>query len=144
MAITHPFPKGPAPVGRHPASGSLDAKAPAPKPSGVNPEDLSNKALLTLLNEVTQELGLRSLMQLGSFREEFERTISDAITDLERLTPNRPKATVPAPSAVKSGLSPAKLKAVRAACEAGVPMGQVARHFGLSRAEVRKALDDPR
>ena len=87
---------------------------------------------------------MRSLMQLGPFREEFERTISDAITDMERLTPNRPKRSAPAPEAPRSGLSPAKLKAVRAACEAGVPTGQVARHFGLSRAEVRKALDDPR
>jgi hypothetical protein len=82
-------------------------------------------------------------MQLGPFREEFERTISDAISELEKLTPSRQKRAAPADDAAKSGLSPAKLKAVRAACGAGVPMGQVAKHFGLSRAEIRKALAEP-
>jgi hypothetical protein len=115
-------------------------------PAAPHPEDLSNRALLSLLAETVQELELRSKMQLGPFRDEFERTISDAISELEKLTPGRQKRAAPAEDAAKSGdagksgLSSAKLKAVRAAYGAGVPLGQVARHFGLSRAEIRKAL----
>jgi hypothetical protein len=135
------YASGRAAKAREPAS-NLPASASAEPP---RPEDLSNRALLGLLSELVQELELRSKMQLGTFRDEFERTITDAVSELEKLTPNRQKrATAPADAdPTKSGLSPAKAKAVRAACGAGVPHSQVARHFGVSRADIRKVLAEP-
>ena len=143
MRYSPPSRKGPNLSGYNPAAGAPESGRPLPPPATPHPEDLSNRALLNLLTEVAHELELRSKMQLGPFRDEFERTISDSMSELEKLTPARHKRTEASGSTSKSGLSPAKIKAVRAACEAGVPRGQVAKHFGISRADIQNALSEP-
>jgi hypothetical protein len=53
-------------------------------------------------------------------------------------TPVEPRTKV-----VAIHLTPGKLNAVRAAFKAGVKPSQIARQFGLSQSEVRKALASP-
>jgi hypothetical protein len=105
--------------------------------------ELSNRALLALLRDLVWELEHRVRTEAGPVRQEFEHGILDALSRLEKLSPKPQRRRAPPKAATKSPLHPAKQKAVRAALAAGVAPGQVAKHFGLSLAEVRKALAEP-
>jgi hypothetical protein len=105
--------------------------------------ELSNRALLALLQDLVRELEHRVGAEAGPMRHEFEHGILDALSRLEKLSPKPQRRRAPPTAATKSPLHPAKQKAVRAALAAGVAPGQVAKHFGLSLAEVRKALAEP-
>lgn len=116
------------------------AKLPTPKVRQTSLHELSERALLTLLRDLVGELDRRVRAEPGSMRQDFERSVADALSGLEKLAPKPRRQRAPSKGITASRLHPAKLKAVRTACAAGVAPGQVAKHFGLSLAEVRKAL----
>ena len=72
---------------------------------------------------------------------EVSQAIQEAAFLLQAMAPKRAgqgkrsSSSEPPPS-----LQAAKRKAIRAALQAGVAPGQVAKHFGLSLAALRKAL----
>jgi transposase-like protein len=112
------------------------------KSSFVELSSLSDARLARLLRELTSELQRRKAEGTGGkSRPELDQAIQDAACALESLVPQqagrtrRPKRADAAPS-----LQEPKRKAIRAALQAGVAPSQVARHFGLPLAAVRKVL----
>jgi hypothetical protein len=76
--------------------------------------------------------------------QEFDRLLAAVLAEQKRRgkrLPVSPKASRK-PPVQESGptLAPAKVNAVRAAFKAGVPPSHIARQFGISHADVRKAL----
>jgi hypothetical protein len=75
---------------------------------------------------------------------EFEQLLSAVLTEKERRGTKKPYASQSErqrPSqAVAAPLSVGKMNAVRAAFKAGVRPSRIAREFGLSQSDVRKAL----
>jgi hypothetical protein len=76
--------------------------------------------------------------------QELDRLLTATLAEQKRRggktsvsveTPNKPRI-----DAVAVHLTPGKLNAVRASFKAGVKASQIARQFGLSQADVRKAL----
>ena len=115
-----------------------------PKVTSLPPElgSLSDARLARLLRELTAELQRRKASSTGrESRPELGQAIQDAACALESLVPwqagrtRRPKRADAVPP-----LQEPKRKAIRAALQAGVAPGQVARHFGLPLATVRKVL----
>ena len=103
---------------------------------------LSDARLALLLRELMSELQRRKAEGTGGkSRPELAQAIRDTTCALESLVPRqagrtrRSKAADAAPS-----LQEPKRKAIRAALAAGVAPRQVARHFGLPLATVRKLL----
>jgi ABC-type transporter Mla subunit MlaD len=103
---------------------------------------LSDARLAQRLGELLNELQRR--MQTGrDSRPELEQAVRSASLSLERLVPHPPKSDRRQRSLkASSSLQEGQRKAVRAALLAGVAPNQVARHFGLSLAAVRKVLAD--
>jgi hypothetical protein len=115
-----------------------------PKVSSPEPElgKFSDTRLARLLHELTSELQRRKAESTGrESRPVLDQAIQDAACALESLVPRqagrtrRSKRAHAAPS-----LQEPKRKAIRAALQAGVAPGQVAKHFGLPLAAVRKVL----
>ena len=96
------------------------------------------REVVALLGEVIHELEQR--LQSARTTPDLSRALEETQVALRRLSRGRPSRRNPAPGAVRPLLHPAKRKAVRAALVAGVKPREVAKHFGLSLAEVRKAL----
>jgi hypothetical protein len=103
---------------------------------------LSDARLALLLRELTSELQRRKASGPGqASRPELDQAVQDAACALESLVPpqagrtRRSKRAHAAPP-----LQEPKRKAIRAALQAGVAPGQVAKHFGLPLAAVRKVL----
>ena len=72
---------------------------------------------------------------------ELEAAVKQARLSLDRLDPSPAKHARPSRSSkTSSALQEGQRKAVRAALLAGVAPTQVAKHFGLSLAAVRKVL----
>jgi hypothetical protein len=117
----------------------IPAKA---KPPVAELGSLSDARLARLLRELTSELQRRKASGTGQANwPELDQAIQDAACALESLVPRqagrtrRPKRADAVPS-----LQEPRRKAIRAALAAGVAPGQVARHFGLPLAAVRKVL----
>jgi hypothetical protein len=115
-----------------------------PKVTSLPPElgSLSDARLAQLLRELTAELQRRKAEGTGGKSQpELDQAIQDAACALESFVPRqsgrtrRLRAADAAPS-----LQEPKRKAIRAALQAGVAPRQVARHFGLPLATVRKLL----
>jgi hypothetical protein len=103
---------------------------------------LSDARLARLLVDTATELKRRrSGSSLQQTRPEVSQAIQEAALLLQAMAPKRAgqgkrsSSSEPPPS-----LQAAKRKAIRAALQAGVAPGQVAKHFGLSLAALRKAL----
>ena len=84
----------------------------------------------------------QALAQLQN--QEFDRLVSAVLAEQKRRGGKSPE---PAENSRKARVEPAavtlpsgKLNAVRAAFKAGVKPSQIARQFGISQADVRKAL----
>jgi predicted DNA-binding protein (UPF0251 family) len=76
--------------------------------------------------------------------QELDRLLAAALAERKRRG-RKPSASTEPPDkplveAVVVHLTPGKMNAVRAAFKAGVKPSQIARQFGLSQADVRKAL----
>jgi DNA invertase Pin-like site-specific DNA recombinase len=76
--------------------------------------------------------------------QEFDRLLAAVLAEQKRRgkkLPISPKASRKPPTQeIDPALTLAKLNAVRAAFKAGVPPSRIARQFGISHADVRKAL----
>ena len=90
----------------------------------------------TLLEEVQ-----RRLEKGGGQQPKLEAAVKQALEALQRLVPSSTRQGRPSRSSKTSSvLQEGQRKAVRAALAAGVAPTQVAKHFGLSLAVVRKVL----
>jgi DNA-directed RNA polymerase specialized sigma24 family protein len=118
-----------------PAPGPASGSAKLPALSGQ-----SDARLARLLEDLMGELQRR--METGG-RPKLERAVRDASLSLERLLPRSGKPDRrPRSMNTQSSLQEGQRKAIRAALLAGVAPGQIAKHFGLSLAAVRKVLDE--
>jgi hypothetical protein len=105
--------------------------------------DLSDAQLAQHLEQLVKEMQRRLEKGRGR-RPELEAAAQDARSSLNRLVPKPVKQTRSSRSAKTAHpLQEGQRKAVRAALLAGVAPTQVAKHFGLSLATVRKVLNDP-
>jgi predicted HTH transcriptional regulator len=104
---------------------------------------LSDAQLAKHLGQLMDELQRRMEAGRGS-RPELKAAIRNASVALERLSPQPSKQRVKSSRSGKSSstLQEGQRKAVRAALLAGVAPAQVAKHFGLPLAAVRKALEE--
>jgi len=76
--------------------------------------------------------------------QEFDRLVAAVLAEQKRrgkkLPVSRKASRKPPVQKFGPPLAPAKFNAVRAAFKAGVPPSRIARQFGISNADVRKAL----
>ncbi len=116
-----------------------------PAPVSVKPSALASlpdaqlaQQLVHLVDEVQ-----RRLEKGRNNHPELETAAAQARASLDRLAPTRTSQARPPRSAKGSSpLQEGQRKAVRAALLAGVTPTQVAKHFGLSLATVRKVLEE--
>ena len=103
---------------------------------------LSDARLACFLRELTGELQRRKAEGTGGkSRPELDHAIQDAACALESLVPRQVGRTRRLKKAhAAPPLQEPKRKAIRAALQAGVAPSQVAKHFGLPLAAVRKVL----
>ena len=119
--------EGPSPGAKPPrqAPSNKEFPAAASSPHYLLPKDLSN--------------GIKQLTD-----QEFDRLLAAVLTEQKRRRKKLPvsRKTSRKPPVQESGptLAPAKVNAVRAAFKAGVSPSRIARQFGISHADVRKAL----
>ncbi len=104
---------------------------------------LSDVQLAKHLGQLRDELQRR--MEAGrESQPELKAAVRNARVFLERLSPHPPKQRGRSSRSGKtsSALQEGQRKAVRAALLAGVAPAQVAKHFGLPLAAVRKVLEE--
>jgi hypothetical protein len=121
---------------------TIPTPSPEPTPVAVRPpalSGLSDAQLAQQLGQLVEEVQ-RRLERKGK-RPELEAAVQQAKSSLERLGPGPARQTRSSRSAKPAlTLQEGQRKAVRAALVAGVAPAQVARHFGLSLATIRKVL----
>ena len=107
------------------APSNTEFPAAASSPQYLLPKDLSS--------------GIRQLTD-----QEFDRLLAAVLAEQKRrgkkLPVSRKASRKPPVQEFGPPLAPAKVNAVRAAFKAGVPPSRIARQFGISQADVRKAL----
>ena len=114
----------PSPATKPPRQAPSNKEAAASSPQYLLPKDLSS--------------GIRQLND-----QEFDRLLAAVLAEQKRRGKKLPlshKASRKPPVQFGPPLAPAKVNAVRAAFKAGVPPSRIARQFGISQADVRKAL----
>ena len=122
-----------------PTSHPLRAATPA-KPPEI--KSLSDPELVQDLAALIDELRRRLAKGRGS-RSELEEAAKQASQSLKRLVPSPTRENkLSRSSKTSSVLQEGQRKAVRAALLAGVAPSQVAKHFRLSPATVRKVLEE--
>jgi hypothetical protein len=120
-----------------PTPSSEPAPVPAKPPALAS---LSDAQLAQQLAQLVKEVQ-RRLEKGGSDHPELEGAAAHARASLDWRAPRRTSQARPSGSARGSSpLQEGQRKAVRAALLAGVAPTQVAKHFGLSLAAVRKVL----
>ena len=132
----------------HPPIPSLKAEprsASATQLAAYEIRHLSDAQLAKLLSEVVAELHSRLADKSGR-HSELGQAVEEAALSLDRLL-HRPirsskRRQVSRPAQPSPSVRDAKRKSIRAALAAGVAPGQVARHFGLPVATVRKVLSE--
>jgi hypothetical protein len=116
-----------------------------PAPVPVKPPalgSLSDVQLAQQLFDLVEEVQRRLEKGRGN-HPQLETAVQQARASLDRLAPRRTRQVKPPKSAKGSSpLQEGQRKAVRAALLAGVAPTQVARHFGLPLAAVRKVLEE--
>lgn len=118
-----------------PSASALTAAKPA------EAANLSDAQLTEGLANLLGELQRRMEANQGH-RPELEKAVRTALRVLKQLSPQVPRSAQRHRVTNAPSLQEGQRKAVRAALQAGVAPGQVARHFGLSLAAVRKVLTD--
>ncbi len=116
---------------------------PKAKPPHLDLSNLSDPRLARLLGELIGELRRRKHERVGHGNQpELDQAIREAAHALESIAPRKARRTTRPPrgSDATLPLQEPKRKAIRAALQAGVTPSQVAKHFGLSPAAVRKVL----
>ena len=127
---------------------TLNVPTPQSEPAPASAElwelaDLSDAQLAKHIGQLMDELQRRMEAGRGS-RPELEAAIRKVSVFLERYNPPLSKHRVKSSRSGKasSALQEGQRKAVRAALLAGVAPAQVAKHFGLPLAAVRKVLEE--
>jgi hypothetical protein len=124
---------------------TLTIPTPASEPTPIKarlsaPATLSDTQLAQQLGQLLDELQRRLEKGKGR-RPDLEAAVQNARLSLDQLVPGPTKQTKPSGSAKAAlTLQEGQRKAVRAALLAGVAPAQVARHFGLPLATIRKVL----
>jgi hypothetical protein len=127
---------------------TLTIPTPSSEPTPVSAEpsvlaSLSDAQLAQQLGKLVEEVQCRLEKGKGS-HPELEAAAARTRVSLDRLVPRPAKqARLARSGKTSSPLQEGQRKAVRAAVLAGVAPTQVAKHFGLSLAAVRKALEEP-
>ena len=123
-----------------PTPSSQPAVAPLESPALAS---LSDAQLAKHLGQLVDELQRRMETGRGS-RPELKAAVRNASVFFERLSPHPSKQQGKSSRSSKtsSALQEGQRKAVRAALLAGVAPAQVAKHFGLPLAAVRKVLEE--
>ena len=122
-----------------PTPSAEPAPVPAKPPALAS---LSDVQLAQQLVQLVEEVQRRLEKGRGN-RPELENAAAQARASLDRLAPTRTSQARPPRSAKGSfPLQEGQRKAVRAAVLAGVAPTQVAKHFGLPLAAVRKVLEE--
>jgi hypothetical protein len=120
-----------------PTPRSEPASAPAKLPALAS---LSDAQLAEQLSQLVQEVQRRLKKGKGD-RPELEAAARQTSLSLQRFVSGSTRQDKPSKSGkTSSALQEGQRKAVRAALLAGVAPTQVAKHFGLSLAAVRKVL----
>jgi hypothetical protein len=121
---------------------TASARAPLPLPNPPPPSQLNADGAASPRRHVLPKDLPTAIKQLDD--QELDRLLAAVLVEQKRRgrqpavsiqTPVEPRTEV-----VAFHLTPGKLNAVRAAFKAGVKPSQIARQFGLSQSEVRKAL----
>jgi hypothetical protein len=124
---------------------TIPTPASEPTPVAVRPSalaSLSDVQLAQQLGQLVDEVQ-RRLKEDRDRRPELEAAVQQARASLDRLVPKPAKRVKPLGSAKPAPtLQDGQRKAVRAALVAGVAPTQVAKHFGLSLASVRRVLEE--
>ena len=103
---------------------------------------LSDAELAQQLGQFVEEVQCR-LKKGRGIRPELEEAAKQASLSFKHLIPSPKRQNKPSKSGKASAvLQEGQRKAVRAALLAGVAPSQVAKHFGLSQATVRKVLEE--
>jgi hypothetical protein len=102
------------------------------------PKDLP-KAIQYLADEQLDWL-LRTVMQEARRRGRPLPVVEAAPTNISPKSPRPERPTRQREIGPATGLTQGQMNAVRAAFKAGVPPRRIARQFGLSQSQVRKAL----
>src|SRR4051812_8910284 len=105
-------------------SKPADGSSAVPSPRHVLPKDLAG-AIKYLGDEDLDRLIMAALAEMGRRGRRLP---------MDKPTPER------APDLTKASLTRGQLSAVRAAFKAGITPARIARQFGLSQSDVRKAL----
>ena len=123
-----------------PTPSSQPAVAPLESPALAS---LSDAQLAQQLGQLLEEVQLRMGRGRGN-RPELEAALRNASVFLERLNPHHLKKRRKSSRSGKTSptIQEGKRKAVRAALLVGVAPAQVAKHFGLPLAAVRKVLEE--
>jgi hypothetical protein len=121
-----------------PTPSSEPAPVPTKPPALAS---LSDVQLAQQLIGLVEELQRRLEKGRGR-RPQLETAARQARAFLDRLAPRRTSQARPPRSAKGSPLQEGQRKAVRAAVLAGVAPTQVAKHFGLPLATIRKVLEE--
>ena len=124
-------------------SASLrEARSPRAKPSQKAPSNTEFPTATSsprYLLPKDLSIGIRQLTD-----QEFDRLLAAVLTEQKRRGGKLPVSSKASrkPPVREFGppLAPAKINAVRAAFNAGVPPSRIARQFGISHADVREAL----
>jgi hypothetical protein len=120
-----------------PTPSSEPSPVPAKPPAVAS---LSDAQLAQQLGQLLDELQRRLEKGKGR-RPDLEAAVQNARLSLDQLVPRPTKQTKPSGSAkAVLTLQEGQRKAVRAALLAGVAPAQVAKHFGLPLATIRKVL----
>ena len=125
------------------SSASLrEAPSPGTKPSQKAPSNAefpTAAASPQYLLPKDMSTGIKQLTD-----QEFDRLLAAVLTDQKRrgkkLPVSRKASRKPPVQEFGPPLAPAKVNAVRAAFKAGVAPSRIARQFGISHSDVRKAL----
>jgi hypothetical protein len=126
---------------------TITVPTPPPDPAPVTPKrpelaSLSDAELAQLLCQFLEEVQRRLEKGRGK-RPELEAAARQASLSLKHLVPGSTRQDKPSRSSkTSSPLQEGQRKAVRAALLAGVAPTQVAKHFVLSLAAVRKVLTE--
>jgi hypothetical protein len=126
---------------------TVTAPTPPSEPASASAEpselaSLSDARLAKRLGQVMEEMRRRMETGRGN-RPELEAAVRHASLSLKRLVPSPTQQDRPSRvSKTSSALQEGQRKAVRAALTAGVAPNQIAKHFGLSLAAVRKVLEE--
>jgi predicted DNA-binding protein (UPF0251 family) len=139
-------------VSAAPTERSSSEAAPVPIPSQrhVLPENLDHAVKQLADDELMQLLDvvLREARQRGKSPLRTGGDPMQSSRQTEEVTQKHPKIENASNRKLVEvagvALSPGKLNAVRAAFKAGVTPSRIARQFGISQANVRKALDTTR